>query len=36
MTVWMAGPIWQVRPGTQHGQKVVLKNKGEQVDIVYG
>lgn len=28
--------VSQVRPGTQHGQKVVLKQKGEQVDIVYG
>lgn len=34
--VWMVGSVWQVRPGTQPGQKVVLKKKGEQVDIIYG
>lgn len=33
--VWMTGPVWQVRPGTQPGQKVVLKKKGKQVDMIY-
>lgn len=29
------GRDWQVRPGTQPGQKVVLKKKGKLYDVVY-
>lgn len=32
----MMSPVWQVHPGTQPGQKVVLKKKGTQVDIIWG
>jgi len=32
----MMSLVWQVRPGTQPGQKVVLKKKGKQFDTIWG
>jgi len=33
--VWFMGLVWQVRPGTQPGQKVVLKKKGKQFNTLF-